>query len=73
MLNHILWWYNCIIELLNFFIDTNECVFGTNNCSENAECMDTTGSFICTCKPGFKGDGFNCIGSVMFQQWFWIK
>ena len=57
--------YHLIVE---FFIDTNECVLGTNNCSENAECTDTMGSFTCTCKPGFKGDGFNCIGNVMFQQ-----
>ena len=33
-----------------------------NTCDANAECTDTPGSFVCTCKEGFSGDGFTCTG-----------
>ncbi len=33
-----------------------------DNCSENAMCNNTKGSFSCSCKPGFSGDGINCAG-----------
>ncbi len=26
---------------------------GLDNCHENADCLDTLGSYICVCKPGF--------------------
>ena len=29
-------------------------------CDVNAACMNTPGSFICSCDPGFTGDGFSC-------------
>ena len=44
------------------FIDVDECSEGTHTCSGNATCMDTDGSFSCSCHPGFTGDGFNCAG-----------
>ena len=33
-----------------------------HNCSKYAECNDTNGSFTCTCKSGYKGDGVTCTG-----------
>ena len=36
----------------------------THNCSSDAFCNNTHGSFNCTCKPGFTGDGENCTGSI---------
>ena len=34
-------------------------------CHENAECINTEGSFMCVCNLGFTGDGVNnCIGKV---------
>ena len=29
-------------------------------CAEQASCMDTEGSFTCTCDAGYEGDGFSC-------------
>ena len=42
------------------FIDIDECIEGTEDCDVNAVCTDTYGSFTCTCKAGFEGDGETC-------------
>ena len=36
----------------------------TDNCSANAECLDTDGSYECQCLSGYDGDGFNCTGEL---------
>ena len=43
-----------------FFEDTDECSSGSHDCSAHAYCNNTVGSFICTCKAGFSGDGKKC-------------
>ncbi|CAH3135335.1 unnamed protein product, partial [Pocillopora meandrina] len=40
-------------------IDINECKEGLHGCHVNAICNNTEGSYNCTCKPGFIGDGRN--------------
>ena len=45
---------------LHIYIDVDECQTDTHNCSENAECSDTHGSFNCTCNEGYDGDGLQC-------------
>ena len=42
--------------------DEDECQISTDNCSDNANCINTEGSFNCSCKPGYMGDGQNCSG-----------
>ena len=42
--------------------DINKCEGGTHNCSSNAVCNNTKGSYNCTCKPGYEGDGNHCTG-----------
>ena len=44
--------------------DINECELETYACDSNANCTDTDGSFNCTCREGFEGDGFNCTGEL---------
>jgi hypothetical protein len=39
----------------------NECETGDNNCSKNANCIDTECSFKCECKEGYEGDGVDCV------------
>ena len=39
-------------------IDMDECL--ADPCDTNATCMNTIGSFVCTCNDHFSGDGFNC-------------
>ena len=41
--------------------DINECN-NTNRCDDNADCVDSDGSYWCQCLPGFLGDGYNCTG-----------
>ena len=44
-------------------LDIDECAAnGTDLCSINAFCMDTVGSYNCTCYSGYTGDGVFCEG-----------
>ncbi|XP_042477593.1 wall-associated receptor kinase 2-like isoform X1 [Macadamia integrifolia] len=38
--------------------DVDECKLTDNNCSKNAKCKNTHGSYNCYCPKGFYGDGF---------------
>ena len=40
--------------------DINECESNIESCLANATCTNTEGSFICSCDPGYTGDGVNC-------------
>jgi hypothetical protein len=40
--------------------DIDECATGTDNCSDNASCTNTVGSFSCACNAGYSGDGVTC-------------
>ena len=42
------------------FVDENECDMETHNCNHLAVCVNTIGSFTCSCKDGFTGDGYDC-------------
>ena len=45
-------------------VDIDECKLKLSNCAENAECINTEGSYECQCKTGFQGNGIICIGIV---------
>uniref|UniRef100_A0A3B3DYG5 Signal peptide, CUB and EGF-like domain-containing protein 2 n=1 Tax=Oryzias melastigma TaxID=30732 RepID=A0A3B3DYG5_ORYME len=38
----------------------NSCAEGSDSCHIDAICQTTQGSYKCTCKAGFKGDGKHC-------------
>nr|XP_058962319.1 uromodulin-like [Pocillopora verrucosa] len=40
--------------------DTDECKTTPQKCHVNAACNNTHGSYVCTCKPGYVGDGRDC-------------
>ena len=58
--------------LTSFFADINEYKAGKYKCAPDANCQNTKGSFVCTCKPGYSGDGVSCTGenntSVFFTK-----
>lgn len=35
--------------------DVDECADGSHTCSDNENCINTVGSFICSCKNGYGG------------------
>ncbi len=54
---------------MNFIdkLDIDECK-GENLCHKFANCKNTNGSYLCSCKSGFFGDGFSCIGIKNFLK-----
>ena len=48
-------------------IDDDECENGLHNCDINADCTNTIGSFECTCKDGFIGNGKTCIRNQLME------
>ena len=60
--------FSMLMFVLYFcFSDYDECTEDTHNCSkEGGLCNNTKGSFNCTCKAGFTGDGHNCTGTLSF-------
>ena len=40
--------------------DIDECAVRVNNCHPNADCTNTFGSFDCSCKSGYTGNGTFC-------------
>ena len=55
-----------MVKISFVYTDVDECEFAIDNCNENAECINTVGSFICSCSSGFTGDGMICDG--MFRM-----
>ena len=47
----------------------DECEADTYVCGSDAICNNTHGSFNCTCKFGYRGDGNNCTGNIYFSVW----
>jgi len=45
-------------------VDIDECAVNNGGCSPIATCINTPGSFACTCLPGYTGDGINCTGML---------
>ena len=41
-------------------VDIDECSASSPVCDINANCSNTRGSFYCTCKEGYTGDGITC-------------
>jgi hypothetical protein len=48
----------------SFFTDINECAAQTDNCTANSSCVNTVGSYICPCLPGYATNGSACIGTT---------
>ena len=68
----VTWNYRKTKSVLNYSVsdfviaDINECETGKHNCDANAICSNTIGSFVCTCKPGYSGNGVKCTGETVY-------
>ena len=60
ILNTCLFRQNKFNIYFNYHSDADECLNNSHNCSENATCTNTEGSFNCSCKPRYTGNGHNC-------------
>ena len=49
------------LSLFFLILDFDECSLGSHDCSADAYCSNTVGSFTCTCNRGFVGDGKTCL------------
>lgn len=50
-------------------LDVNECAEPElNMCSRSADCNNLLGTYACSCKQGFKGDGYMCEGTRTFSS-----
>lgn len=54
--------------MLLYKTDLNECQTNTHACSNDAICQNLVGSYTCSCNSGFTGDGYTCIGKIMYQM-----
>lgn len=56
--------------------DVDECQLGGHGCDSHASCLNTPGSFSCSCQPGWVGDGFECRGKwgpeVQTEKQRWV-
>ena len=50
---------------MSFIADVDECTELNTTCSNNAECVNTMGSYRCVCKEGYTEDGDTCIGEQL--------
>ena len=50
-----------LYQLTTLVIDVDECE-QQSPCDQNATCINTPGSYTCTCNEGYTGDGVTCTG-----------
>ena len=53
------------------FPDRDECADNLFSCHPNASCVNSVGSYVCICNPGYTGDGSdNCssTGAIHFES-----
>ena len=51
-----------MLFLVFVYSDMNECSVSHRLCDVNANCINTPGSYYCSCLPGFTGNGEQCTG-----------
>lgn len=56
-------WTIASVFLLSLLSDIDECIASAGVCDVNANCQNSLGSYLCSCKVGYSGDGKTCIGS----------
>ena len=51
-----------------FILDLDECKGKTHKCDVNANCTNIPGSYNCTCRPGYTGNGSICNGIISYTS-----
>ncbi|MBN3292172.1 TSP1 protein, partial [Polypterus senegalus] len=50
-------------------VDVDECFRGLSQCNGNATCVNTLGSYACTCPRGYFSRSGECIAKSMWTPW----
>ena len=50
------------------YVDISECENDPSICDTNANCINTAGSYMCSCSSGYTGDGAMCTGECSFSN-----
>ena len=62
-----------LVLLFSFFIvDLDECKDKIHQCDVNANCTNIPGSYNCTCRPGYTGNGSICNGIICYPSLHFI-
>jgi len=58
-----------------FTYNSETCASNWNKCSSFADCRDYSKGYCCHCRPGFYGNGKNCVaeGEEHFQRYLWVQ
>ena len=59
---------NGLYCFLFFFLDLDKCKDKTHQCDVNANCTNIPGSYNCTCRPGYTGNGSICKGIINYPS-----
>ncbi|KAM8841767.1 nidogen-1-like [Synchiropus picturatus] len=54
------------VDVFSYNLDT--CAHGRHRCSAFAECRDYSEGYCCHCRPGYYGDGKDCVGEGRPQR-----
>ena len=58
----------CVAFLFSLLPDIDECSASGRVCDVNANCQNTLGSYLCSCKAGYTGDGKTCKGRQTYHS-----
>ena len=61
---------NVTIAFFSLLLDINECSTNVQNCDANAFCSNCEGSYNCTCRPGYNGNGRSCTGKSYYYYYY---
>ena len=50
------------LGVIPYILDIDECSLSRDTCHSDACCINTPGSYLCTCPGGFSGNGTVCEG-----------
>ena len=51
-----------VLSNVLFILDVDECSSRQHGCDNNAQCINTPGTFVCKCNSGFSANGTFCKG-----------
>ena len=72
-----MFYLGCKVKYARSISDIDECKevhdIKMNECHPNASCINTQGSYRCSCNPTYIGNGSECEGTFGFLQTFYYQ